>query len=196
LKKGRLRSLWPVPLVTAFVMAFVMALVMACSVACGGSTSGQSAVVLPTPSPTPDAVTQRYVALIRSYWAGIQDADVVNGINVSARVCLGAATPSSPISLALVDPVVCKQRALTILAVQQKFLSDLATTPAPPKFAADDQAIRAQIPKAINAVNALISACVSGSKQAVLTAAGAYVDEMVPTVTSALDDIDPTVMHT
>jgi hypothetical protein len=187
--KKRRRSSW-------LAASILGALFVAGSVACGGSPSGQSAVASPSSSPTPDAATQRYVALIRSYWTGIQDADVVNGINVSARVCLGEATPSSPISFALVDPVACKERALAILAVQQKFLSDLGATPAPPRFAADDQAIRAQIPKAIAAVNALISACASGSKEAVLTAGGAYVDEMVPTVTTALDDIDPTVVHT
>jgi len=82
-----------------------------------------------------------------------------------------------------------------MLAVHEKFLIDLDRTPPPPKFAVDDRAFRSQLPKAIADVEAMISAADTGSKDAVLQATTVYVNDMIPVVTSALDDVDPSVVH-
>ena len=82
-----------------------------------------------------------------------------------------------------------------MLAVHQKFLRDLDSTPPPSKFAADDRAFRAQLPKAIADVEAMISAADTGSKDAVMQATTTYVNDMIPVVTGALDDIDPSTVH-
>jgi len=49
--------------------------------------------------------------------------------------------------------------------------------------------------KAIAALEALISAAGTGSKEAVLQSATAYNNDMVPIVTDALNDVDPSVAH-
>jgi hypothetical protein len=41
----------------------------------------------------------------------------------------------------------------------------------------------------------MISAAETESKDAVLQATQVYVDDMIPTVTAALDDVDPSVLH-
>lgn len=78
-----------------------------------------------------------------------------------------------------------------MVAVHEKFLRDLNGTPAPPRFAADDSAIRTHLPDAITDLEAMISAAEAGDKSAVLDAAANYIHSMIPTVTSALHDIDP-----
>ena len=164
-------------------------------VGCSGASGGSSTKVQ-VPSSTANSVTQAYVALVHDYWIGEQAADEVsNGSSVAARVCLGKEPPSAPSKVQVIDPAMCRERAVAILANQQKFLSGLSSTPAPPKFAADDQAFRTQIPKAIADLQALISASETGSKQAVLEAASAYDDDMFPVVTDALNDVDPSVTH-
>jgi hypothetical protein len=161
--------------------------------ACSGSSSASTQLR----SPSPDPLTQNYVALVRSYWVQEMAADEVsNGFNLAAKVCLGVIARNRPNDVQLVDPPMCRDRAVAILANQKKFLSDLDTTPAPPKFAADDRVFRTQIPKAIADLEALIAVAETGSKDAVLQAASLYSDDMNPTVTGALDDVDPSVVHT
>lgn len=82
-----------------------------------------------------------------------------------------------------------------MLPVMEKFLADLGVTPPPPRFAADDQAFRSQLPKAIADLKALVSVAKTGNKGAVLQATATYVDAMIPTVTKALDEVDPSVAH-
>jgi hypothetical protein len=41
----------------------------------------------------------------------------------------------------------------------------------------------------------MISVAASGSKDAVLQASTTYVDDMIPIVTDALDNVDPSVVH-
>jgi hypothetical protein len=132
-------------------------------------------------SPTPDLVTPKYVALVRDYWSQSVSARA-NG----ATVCWDARA---------VDPAKCRERAVAILAVHQKFLGDLDTTPPPPAFVADDQVFRSRLPKGIAQVKVMISAAESGDKQAVVQATSAYVDDMIPTVTKSLDHVDPSVVH-
>jgi hypothetical protein len=157
------------------------------------SPSPPAAVVA---SPTQGAATTAYVALVHDFWNEEQAADVVsNGSNLAAKVCLGMDPPGAPAKLGLVDPSACLARAVALLAVHQKFLSALATTPAPPRFAADDQVFRAQMPRTISDLNALIAASRGGRPNAVLQAATVYNNDMFPSVTDALNDVDPSVSH-
>ena len=147
-------------------------------------------------SPTSDSATRNYVALVHNYWIQEQAADGASkGANVAARACLGRNPPDAPSNLQFIDPPTCLERAVAILANEQKFLSDLDGIPPPPEFSADDQAFRIQIPKAIVHLKALISASETGSKEAVLEAATAYNNDMFPTVTDALNEVDPSVAH-
>src|ERR1700694_4777191 len=92
-------------------------------------------------------------------------------------------------------PSACRGRAVSMIAEHEKFLSDLNGTLPPPKFARDDRIFRSQLPEAIADVKAMISAADTGSQDAVLVATIAYVNDMIPTVTDALDDVDPSVAH-
>jgi hypothetical protein len=157
------------------------ALMSGCSSASGGSP--KQAVVA---SPTPDSTTRAYVALISNYWSDYKTAEG-NG----AQVCFGGFSND----VQLVNPPTCRIRTVAMLAVHQKFLSDLDSTPPPPKFAADDRAFRSQLPKVIDDIRAIILAADTGSKDAVFQATTAYVDDMIPVVTNALDDVDPSVVH-
>jgi hypothetical protein len=163
------------------VFSVLGALMVGCSSASGGSPR-QAAVA----SPTPDVATRAYVALISNYWSDYKTAEG-NG----AQVCFGGFSND----VQLVNPPTCRTRAMAMLAVHQKFLSDLDTTAPPPEFAADDRAFRSQLPKAIDDMKAIISAADTGSKEAVFQATSAYVDDMIPIVTNALDDVDPSVVH-
>ena len=145
---------------------------------CGNTATG-TATSSPVRSPTPDAVTTKNVALVHTYWDQYLSARADGG-----NVCLQN-----------VDPAKCGVRAAAILAVHQKFLSDLDTTSPPHQFAADDQVFRLQLPKAIADVKAMISASAGGDKQAVFSATTAYVADMIPAVTGALDHVDPAVTH-
>jgi hypothetical protein len=171
------------------------------SAACGGSPT-QAVLTSPTPtqavaaSPTPDAVTQKYVALIKTYWIQVQAADqATDSTNVAALVCLGKVSRSASNSLQFIDPAKCRERMLASLQVHQKFLSALKTTAAPPQFSADDRAFRSQLPKGIAHLKALISITATRNKAAVLQAAMTYVNDFFPIVTSALDDVDPSVVY-
>ena len=171
--------------------SILCALLVGCATACGSSPTAAVAA-----SPTADSVTRNFVALVHDYWIQIQNADQVsNGSNVAALVCLGKTSRDAISKLTLIDASRCRERAVAILAVQKKFLGDLDTTPPPAKFAAEQQTFRSQIPKAIADVNAMTSAADSGSKDAVLQATTVYVNDMIPTVTDALDTVDPSVVH-
>ena len=163
------------------VLSILGALMVGCSSASGGSLK-QAAVA----SPMPDSATRAYVTLISNYWSDYKAAEG-NG----AQVCFGGFSND----VRLVNPPICRTRIIAMLAVHQKFLSDLDTTPPPPKFAADDRAFRSQLPKAIDDMKTIISAADTGSKEAVFQATSAYVDDMIPIVTNALDDVDPSVVH-
>ena len=179
--------------------SIIWAVLVSCSSA-GSNPSTAIAVASPTvtapASTTPDSVTRNYVVLVHNFWVQEQAADIAsNGSNVAARVCLGTDPPGTPTRLQLVDPTLCRERAVALLAVHQRFLSDLATTPPPPQFAVDDRVFRAQLPKTISDLNALISAAHRGSQNAVFEAATTYNNDMFPAVTDALNDVDPSVHH-
>lgn len=170
---------------------FPAVVLVALLAACGGASSAS-----PSPSPANVEVAAKYVALIHDYWIQLRAADEATATsNVVALVCLGNRSRTSPTDIANVDPVRCSERANAILAVHVRFQSDLEQTPAPPRFAADDQTIRSTLPAGIAAVKAIIAACVTGNKDAVLASSQAYAAVMIPTFTDALDHIDPSVVH-
>jgi hypothetical protein len=186
---------------SAAIASIFAVMLAAFTIACGSSPTQASATSPnPTPtlvaSPTPDAVTLAYVALIKTYWIRVRAAEEATGtINVAARVCLGNASPTALTDLQLIDPKKCRERMLASLQVHQWFLNALKTTPAPPQFFRDDQIFRRQVPQGIADLKALISTTATGNKSAVLKAAQAYVGDFIPNVTGALDDVDPSVVH-
>lgn len=145
--------------------------------ACGG-TAATSAVM--SPSATPDAVTTAFVVLIHQYWVDLIAAD-----GNAPEVCV-----NGPI-----NPAQCRARAEAQLVVQQKFLADLGTIQVPPQFAQPDAVLREHVPIAIADLKAMIAASASGDKNAVTQVTATYVGEMEPTITDALDAIDPSVVH-
>jgi hypothetical protein len=155
------------------------ALVSGCSTASSNSPT-QAAIA----SPTVDPLTKKYVDVVNSYW----DAHVAARGNAAA-VCLGTGAGTQGI-----NPPLCRVRAIAMLAAQEKFLSDLAVTPPPPKFAADDRVFHTQLPKAIVDLKAMISAADAGNQQGILDASNAFLDDM-GLVLGALTDINPSVEH-
>ncbi len=183
------------------MVAILSALLLGCSSA-GGSSPTKAVAA----SPTPDSLARNYVALVHNYWIQYKtaegDLDHISGTNTgpfgdgdAARACFGLQSPSLPQDVKLVDPPTCGRLSVAMLAAHEKFLRDLESTPAPVKFAADDRAFRSQLPKAVADVKAMIFASSTGSKDAVLNATKAYVGDMIPVVTSTLDDVDPSVVH-
>jgi hypothetical protein len=169
--------------------------------ACGGSPAHAVAA-----SPTQDSVTRTYLALVHDYWIQYKtaegDFDHISGISTgpfsdrdAAKACLGLPSPSLPQDVKLVNPLTCGHLSAAMLAVHENFLRALESTQVPAKFAADDRAFRSQLPKAIADLKAMIAAANTRSKEAVLLATTAYVDDMIPTVTDALNDVEPSVLH-
>jgi hypothetical protein len=154
---------------------------------CGGSgPSGQSAAS----SPSPDQITQRYVALAHSYWIAYKSAE--GDIPTFVRVCWGGDTQNP----ATVDPVACRGIAEAILLPHEAFVRNLDSTPAPAKFAHDDTILRTQLPMAISALKAMAAAASAGDRVSVIQYMTNYVNDMVPSVLDALNEVDPTVLHT
>jgi hypothetical protein len=155
------------------------ALVSGCSTASGGS---QTPTV--TGSPTVDPLTKKYVDLANAYW----DEHVTAEGNAAA-VCLGTGAGTQGI-----NPPLCRARAAAMLAVQEKFLSDLDLTPPPVKFVGDDRVFRTQLPKTVIDLKAMISAADAGSQQGILDASNSFLDDM-GLVLGALTHINPSVEH-
>jgi hypothetical protein len=143
------------------------ALLLAALAGCSSERSGSP--------PTPDSLTRKYTALVHNYYDQY----------VAAR---GAAYEYCVVQ---VDPPKCRERGVAMIAVHEKFLKDLDTTPAPPKFAANDRVIRSQLPNGIADLKAMIAAADQGDKSAVFDAATEYIHDMRPTVIDVLHDIDP-----
>lgn len=159
---------WPPALAVAtLLVASLVSIPSACS-----ASSTQTVIV----SPTPDSGTRNYIALVHDYYDQYVTA---RGRGYSYCVV----TP--------IDPPKCRERAIAMVAVHEKFLKDLDSTPAPPKFVAEDRAIRSQLPRAIADLKAMIAAVEAGNESALSRAASAYIQDMIPTVTHALHTIDP-----
>jgi hypothetical protein len=141
-----------------------------------------------------------------NYWIQYQtaegDLDHIDGTSDApytsqdaGRACAGQTSPHGAQDTSLVDPKMCGTLGAAMVAVHEKFLGDLTTTPAPRKFAADDQAFKTQLPKAIVDIKAMIAASRTGNKQSVADATASYVIAMIPVVTEALNEVDPSVIH-
>ena len=164
-------------------------------VACGGPST-PAAATSPFSAPTSDAVTQTYVAIVKTYWDGHMAADGASGgINVASRACLGTINDTAPPEETLVEPATCHERGILILASQEKFLADLQGTIAPERFADDDKIFRRDLPRTIVELKAMNSAAAAGNKQATFDAANRYVEIMLTWVVGALHDVDPSTHH-
>ena len=172
-----------------------VALLALFGVACGGSPT-PTAAPSTSAAPTADSATLAYVAMVKAYWNGILAADgVENGNNAASRACLGTVSDSASPDVTLVEPAKCHARVVLLLAVQQKFHSDDENTPPPAVFQQDDRVFETQVPIAIAALQALLSASATGSKQATFDASNTYVAIMLATVVPALDRVDPSTHH-
>ena len=141
----------------------IWAALVAC--ACGASTASK---------PTPDAA-QAYRSLVHSYYLKYQTAK-----GDAYDFCVvGTDAPR------------CVERGTLMIDVWQRFLNDLDSTPAPSRFASDDAAFRAQLPKAISDLQKMVAAATVGDHYPMVNAAGSYVSDMIPIVTDALHDVDP-----
>ena len=148
---------------------------------CGGSgPSGQSA----GSSPSPDQMTQRYVALVHRYWIAYKKAE--GDIPSFADEC-GYYSVN-------VQPSACRPRIAAILPIHENFLADLNATPAPPQFAADDDAFRTHLPSAIAHLKAAMAEAETGNAQGVSAEIEAYVEAMIQ-IFSNLDHVDPSIPH-
>ncbi len=171
------------PIATLGILACVLL-----PLACGESTP--AAHLSPSPLGT---VTQHYVALAHNYWIQYKAAE--GNVQVFVRVCWGNPSALGPGDASVVDPPKCQEIGAAIVSAHESFLSNLDSTPAPPKFAADDQVLRSQLAKAIADLKAMIAAAADANREAVIQYTTAYVNDMVPRVLVALDEVDPSVVH-
>jgi len=95
----------------------------------------------------------------------------------------------------MVEPQICRAFAVATLAASEKFLAMLDTVHAPAKFASDDRVFRTDVTKAISDLKTLVAACDGPNRQAIIDTMWAYARDMIPDVTNALDDVDPSVTH-
>ena len=133
--------------------------------ACGASTAS---------TPTPDAA-HAYRSLVHAYYFKY----------VAAR---GDAYDYCVVGT---DAPKCVERGTLMIDVWQSFLKNLDSTPAPSRFASDDAAFRAQLPKAISDLQRMVTAAQAGDHYPMVNAANNYVSDMIPIVTDALHDVDP-----
>lgn len=82
-----------------------------------------------------------------------------------------------------------------VINATEKFLAKFDAIQAPAKFAADEGVFRTHIPVAINDLETLVAACSGSDRRAIIDAMWAFAHEMIPDVTDALDDVDPSVVH-
>ena len=165
-------------------------------IAAGCGTASAAPVQRPAPSPSPDPAVQDYINLIRGYWADLHVADLApDGSDADAKACLGLASATSKSDVTLVEPLACRTYAIATRAANQKFLTELGRTRAPAKFATDDQVFRVGIPQAVNDLTALIAACDAGNRPAIVADMWSYAQDMIPDITGALDDVDPSIAH-
>lgn len=141
-----------------------------CLSACGSSSASTSG---DGHSPSPDARTIAYTALVKAVY------DKYN----TAR------SDGYDVCVVTVDPLKCRDRGAAMVAVWEQFLSDLNATPAPPRFAEDDRVIRANLPKGVDDLKAMVAAGNRNDSAGVQAAAQEYIGDMQPAVTDALGDV-------
>jgi hypothetical protein len=186
----------PPPFAPGVVKGVRRALVIsAAAVALTGCGTSSTPPAAAHTSPSTDAATQKYVALAHEYWTEYKTAQ--RDQKTFVKVCWGliGISITAPNDPNLVEPQTCKEISSALAVADEAFLSELNSTPPPARFAADDQVFRTQIPKAISAAQAMVSAASAGKRQAVIDAMTSYIDAMYPPVTDALDDVDPFTPH-
>jgi hypothetical protein len=149
--------------------------------ACSGSNTATHA----STSPTVDAGTVRYLALVNGFWT-----DHVRATNGAVVACLG----SSPGTTNGINPSRCKTAAIAMLAVQNKFTRDLAAVTAPSQFATEDHTFRTQLPIANADLAALIAVCDGQDPAGIQNASETYISDMGP-ILDALNKLSPGVEH-
>ena len=165
---------------SASLRSGVLAAAFGLLVACGGSSSTPTAAT----TSTPDRATAAYVALVKGFWSDYRAAEINGPEADAASACLNR--PNLP---------VCLSRMKAMMPPLQTFLASIAGGTAPPRFAADDAIFRTQLPIAIGDLKGAIQALAANQKTKFEDKVNAYVDDMVPKVTGALDDVDPNVVH-
>ncbi len=148
--------------------------------ACGSSSL--PAVVSHSTSVDPE--TARYLMLVTTFWADYRAAETSG-----AQPDGGYACANHP------DMKVCAERVTAMIPILEKFLKDLDSTPAPHRFATDDSNFRHELPVAIADLKLVLKAALQGDKATFDTEVNAYINDMIPTVTSSLDDVDPSTVH-
>jgi len=136
-------------------------------------------------SPSNDAASIRYVALVQHFWTAYIAAENDGPPPNAAVACVQVP-----------DLKACSERVREMLPTLELFLGDLGRSVAPAKYAKDDAELRTQLPVAIADLTMVLKTALAGESGAFSTYVNAYIDDMVPGVTSALDDVDPSKVHT
>lgn len=161
--------------------------------ACGQSSAPPSLSSQPSASESIDPVTRAYVSLVQDWWNRHKAAAETPPNIVEA--CSGRGGNASAHDPNLVDSAQCAARASAILPIDEQFLADLDRTPAPPQFSEQDGVFRIQLPKVIADVRSMLGAATAGNRPAVIQYFLAYGADILPKVTDALDQVDPSVAH-
>jgi hypothetical protein len=121
------------PIVATLLLAGALALFPGC----GATASHQTAVARPTP--TVDAATQAYIAVLRAYYTPYETAE-----GQAIEPCIirfaFATLPQQQQLLAT-----CRPLEVAALTAAQAALAHLATTPPPPRWQAPDRAIKSYL---------------------------------------------------
>src|SRR5882672_5405168 len=98
-------------------LTIFVSIVTAVLVACSGGAASTASPGTAASTPKVDPLTQKYLALVNGYWQ-----DHVTATSGALQVCVGTGSGTQSVNQPL-----CQQRGVAMLAVQEKFLSDLAS---------------------------------------------------------------------
>ena len=131
-----------------------------------------------------DPAAAAYSAIAMGFWSDYTTAESGGTQEDAAQACIREDNFK-----------VCADRVKAMLPTLEKFLADINHATAPVRFATDDAAFKKQIPIAIADMKLILKAALAKDTAHFDTYVGTYMDDMVPTVTSALDDVDPSTVH-
>lgn len=163
-------------------------LAVALTVACGQSTTNAShkpSPVAPSPSSNLDPAVRAYLAVIQADGTAYEEA---HNAGIPSMRIHGGCNPGIP------APTSPNCAALNVAVTQalQKLAVDLDNVQAPARWAISDQAVRANLPTAISALQAVAKAYNEGNGPAYSAAVDSYLTAASP-IQSALTDIDPSL---
>jgi hypothetical protein len=181
--------------VRAWLRPVVMISASALLAACGQSASAppSSLTTQPSASGSVDPMTRAYVSLIHDWWNRYKAAE--NDPVVVLQACFPRGSSGTSHDPNLVDSARCAAFASAILPIDEQFLADLDRTPAPSQFSDQDQVFRVQFPKVIADLGSMLAAARADNRPAVIQYMSSYLNDMMPKVTDALDQVDPAVAH-